>query len=93
MMTVLPILISLCLIVTCVLLIAISMQRAFTRIATLRRELRAGGPFYAIHYAISESAWQLPSPLPTLRKRGERAPRTVVTASSAATQQDRAEAA
>ena len=92
-MTVLPTLIALCLIVTCILFIAVSVQRAFTCTAPLRHDLRAGGPLHTIHYSISEPAWPLPSPLPNLRKSGERAPRTVVTASSTATQQDRTEAA
>lgn len=92
MMTVLPTLIALRLIVTCTLFIAVTVQRAMTRTAILRRDLRAGGPFHTVRYSISEPAWPLSSPLPNLRKNGERTPR-MVTARSTPTQQDCAEAA
>ena len=92
MMTVLPTLIALCLIVTCTLFIAISVQRAMTRTAILRRDLRAGGPFQTVRYSISEPAWPLSTPLPNLRKTTERTPRPVI-ARSTGTQQDCAEAA
>ena len=91
-MTVLPILIALCLIVTFTLFIAITVQRAFTRTAILRRDLRAGGPFHMIRFSISEPAWPLPSPLPNLRKGAERAQRPVIKR-NAAPQHDSAEAA
>jgi HAMP domain-containing protein len=92
MMTVLPTLIALCLIVTCTLFIAVTAQRAMTRTAILRHDLRAGGPFHTVRYAINEPAWPLPSPLPNLRKNAERSPRRV-TARSSGTQQESAEAA
>lgn len=92
MMTVLPTLIALCLIVTCMVLIAVSLQRAFTRTAILRRDLRAGGPFHAVRYSISEPARLLPSPLPNLRKNAERPSRTGA-ARNPGSQQDCAEAA
>ncbi len=91
-MTVLPILIALCLIVTCTLFIAVSVQRAFTRTAILRRDLRAGGPFHMVRYSITEPAWPMPSPLPNLRKTAERSSR-IVTARGVGTQQDCAEVA
>jgi HAMP domain-containing protein len=92
MMTVLPTLIALCLIVTCTLFIAITVQRALTRTAILRHGLRAGGPFHMIRYSISDPAWPLPSPLPNLRKGAERATR-LVTKRNVAPQHDSAEAA
>ncbi len=92
MMTVLPTLIALCLIVTCTLFISVTVQRALTRTAILRRDLRAAGPFHVIRYTISEPAWPRPSPLPNLRKGAERAPRPV-TKRDAALQHDSAEAA
>ncbi|WP_310534391.1 hypothetical protein [Novosphingobium sp.] len=91
-MTVLPTLIALCLIVTCSLFIAITLQRALTRTAILRHGLRAGGPFHVISYSISEPAWPLPSPLPNLRKGAERAPRPA-TKRNAAPQHDSSAAA
>ncbi|MEJ6008698.1 hypothetical protein [Novosphingobium aquae] len=91
-MTVLPTLIALCLIVTCTLFIAVTVQRALTCTAILRRDLRAGGPFHVIRYSISEPGWPLPSPLPNLRKGAERAPRPV-TKRNAPPQHDSAEAA
>ncbi len=92
MMTVLPTLFALCLIVTCILFIAISMQRAFTRTAILRRELREGGPFRTIHFSISEPSWPMPFPLPNLRKVAERPTRTI-TVRNVTAQRDRSEAA
>lgn len=92
MMTVLPTLIALCLIVTCSLFIAVTAQRAITRTAILRRDLRAGGPIQTVRYSTSEPAWPLPSPLPNLRKTAERTPRPLI-ARSTGTQQDCAEAA
>ena len=92
MMTVLPTLIALCLIVTCTLFIAVTVQRALTRTAILRHNLRAGGPFHSIRYSISEPAWPLLSPLPNLRKGSDRAARPA-TKRSAAPQHDSAEAA
>lgn len=71
-MTFVPILIALVVIVTASMFIAISVQRAFTRTAGLRRELRDGGPFVTVRYSVSEPAWPIPSPLPNLRKGGER---------------------
>lgn len=92
MMTVLPTLIALCLIVTCAMFIAVTVQRAFTRTAMLRRDLRAGGPFHTIRFSISEPAWPPPSPLPNLRKGAERAPRPA-SKRNAAAPHDSAEAA
>jgi hypothetical protein len=70
-MTVLPILIALTVIVTCTMFIIVTVQRAYTRTATLRRTLREGGPVHTIRYSVIEPAWPIPAPLPGLRKVGE----------------------
>lgn len=92
MMTVLPILIALCLIVTSTLFIAVSLQRALTRTAILRRDLREGGPFHAVRYSVSEPAWPPQSSVRNLRKGAERPSRTALSRSTGKPR-DHAEAA
>ncbi|MCW1403511.1 hypothetical protein OKA06_14765 [Novosphingobium sp. MW5] len=91
-MTFVPVLIALTVIVTGSLFIAVSVQRAFTRTARMRRELREGGPNVTVHYSVSEPAWPVPSPLPNLRKGAERLTRAVA-ARSRPVKQEASEAA
>lgn len=71
-MTFVPVLLALTVIVVASLFIIVSIQRAFTRTAKLRSDLRTGGPFISINYAVSEPAWPVAAPLPGLRKPAER---------------------
>ncbi|MFM5907280.1 MAG: hypothetical protein ACKOPO_06815 [Novosphingobium sp.] len=74
MLTVLPILFAIIAIVTLVTTTLVACQRAWTRLAMVRQDLREGGPFITVRYSVTAPAW--PQPVTTQAVRQAKTART-----------------